>query len=799
MNSEHMSSCQHSNTVGIRDLECIHLYSQQRQCTYKFVGPLPYTCRHQKALEAQTQKTGAGSITAGVANMEKRSQSIKAGMFPTMLLVALFLVTCNVAGAHFANTLQLLTFLNVWKSEYKYNHRRYFWACLYALSEVLLVRQIERINKSPFFSLLMDSSTDISNENHVLMYIMYLDMSTYKPVVEYLCTVKVASKTAEAIYQAAVRVLSTLGISIKKLVCLCADGGSEYAGRVNGLGAKLKSRDVPYLLVNQCAAHKVNLVMTDQGKSTIPDADIDADLRDPVSDLQSASSLYRLSFVDKFLRDVHGMFANSSKRKALWCLFAIKKGLTKLAFPIFNLTRWFSRYACVVTLVQNLAVLIMFMQRFVALVTGAQDLLDRFADPNSVALLFVMADVMTIMQEFSTSVQADSLMSHHVRQHVDVARQKLSSCVQVKDDRFLYDCKLMPQYHSFRISTQIRNGRTEWRSKYGVIQFQKNTKLDHTACLSFVFDLCVSMKRSIAARFPDQSVLRSFRIFDPATFHGVSIEEAQHEDFLKGEFRVLLNQFARKDLSMKIIEIPQETMFLDPDTGDVCTITGFQHLLEEFQKYKVLMHGFVQERPTANMSSAWLHLSSVHGSVIPHILPFVHVAFVVAVQSAVVERGFSQHSIIKDSLSNSLRLVTIDSLMRLRMLCPEDFAKIDLSLIDDATEILLSTGLRSERKPQKVAALFQAVCDVSVPHDFIEAFEDDDPSSVLCVLNPSALEYAEWDDDDGDDGDEDLEGDGDDGTGMVVDDDSSRSAQAGAMPCGVDRRLADDLAKELGY
>ena len=43
--------------------------------------------------------------------------------------------------------------------------------------------------------------------------------------------------------------------------------------------------------------------------------------------------------------------------------------------------------------------------------------------------------------------------------------------------------------------------------------------------------------------------------------------------------------------------------------------------------------------------------------------------FLIPVQTAVVERGFSLQKIIKNKLRNRLEIVTVDSLMRVKLLC----------------------------------------------------------------------------------------------------------------------------------
>ncbi|EFJ40999.1 hypothetical protein VOLCADRAFT_99130 [Volvox carteri f. nagariensis] len=50
---------------------------------------------------------------------------------------------------------------------FKYNQYRYFVTAMRVLSKVILAAQLVRIRESPFFSIMSDSSTDVSDEDHV--------------------------------------------------------------------------------------------------------------------------------------------------------------------------------------------------------------------------------------------------------------------------------------------------------------------------------------------------------------------------------------------------------------------------------------------------------------------------------------------------------------------------------------------------------------------------------------------------------------------------------------------------------
>ena len=54
----------------------------------------------------------------------------------------------------------------------------------------------------------------------------------------------------------------------------------------------------------------------------------------------------------------------------------------------------------------------------------------------------------------------------------------------------------------------------------------------------------------------------------------------------------------------------------------------------------------------------------------PYMFTLVSVGLVLALNTAVVERGFSLHLIIKNKLRNRLKVAQVDAMIRLKLLCP---------------------------------------------------------------------------------------------------------------------------------
>jgi len=192
---------------------------------------------------------------------------------------------------------------------------RYFWSALFSCSEVLLQKQVERIKASSSFALLINSSTDVSTEDHLLIYVRYLHPDTLVATTEYLTCVKLLATTADAITTVLLGVMTALGLDVQRMAGFCSNGAAIMASVKSGVVARLKAVN-PRIVAIRCVAHHTVLIMSD-----------------------TANSSPELQAVDSELRKVHNLFNHSSKQQSQWEAFAKGYGITQLRFPIFNATR----------------------------------------------------------------------------------------------------------------------------------------------------------------------------------------------------------------------------------------------------------------------------------------------------------------------------------------------------------------------------------------------------------------------------------------------------------------------------
>ncbi|KAJ9517126.1 hypothetical protein QJQ45_009024 [Haematococcus lacustris] len=186
---------------------------------------------HSEAIGmAQRAGGGAGSIKAAV---KAATTTVVQGTYRRMVLAALFMVLWGHSAMSFAAHLQFATHSGAPAMPHDFSATRYFNAALYSISQTLLTQQLAAVRASPYFSLLADSSTDVGTEDHLLLYVRYLEPSSFIYHTSFLCAVKVVGATSEHITAVILRVIDTLSLDVGKLVAFCSDGASTFMGAHN--------------------------------------------------------------------------------------------------------------------------------------------------------------------------------------------------------------------------------------------------------------------------------------------------------------------------------------------------------------------------------------------------------------------------------------------------------------------------------------------------------------------------------------------------------------------------------------
>lgn len=128
----------------------------------------------------------------------------------------------------------------------------------------VLRKVIESISLSPFLSLMIDETTDISNKEQLVICIRWVDKSL-QPHEEFVGLYHIESTQSSTLISTIHDVLQRMNISITKFRGQCYDGASSMSGRRSGVAALLQSEE-PRAVYTHCYGHALSLACGDAVK-----------------------------------------------------------------------------------------------------------------------------------------------------------------------------------------------------------------------------------------------------------------------------------------------------------------------------------------------------------------------------------------------------------------------------------------------------------------------------------------------------------------------------------------------------
>jgi hypothetical protein len=177
------------------------------------------------------------------------------------------------------------------------------------ISQDLETQCIDRIRQDLIYSLILDESTDISTESHLVIYVKYFDEEMRKINTQFLKLLKLNAGDAKSIYDTVLSYMNTNQLSTIKLMGFGSDGCSTMLGSNKGVFTKLKE-DNPFMLNNHCVMHRLQLCIKDLGELVI------------------------VQKVNDLVSDIYLHFCRSAKRSADLQSTQKEAGLPALQTPI---------------------------------------------------------------------------------------------------------------------------------------------------------------------------------------------------------------------------------------------------------------------------------------------------------------------------------------------------------------------------------------------------------------------------------------------------------------------------------
>jgi len=374
-----------------------------------------------------------------------------------------------------------------------------------------------------------------------------------------------------------------------------------------------------------------------------------------------------LNKIDKLLCAVAKYFRKSPKEFGAREAFARRNGIRAVKFPRFCATRWASRADSIKVLIANLHVLMKYLE---AKPRGAKvnALLAKLKDVETLCILFALHDILQIMNFLSLTFQNKSTLPHNIWTAVIKTKKQLKSLLGEDDvvschslSKFLGELKIKKKHG-------VDTEKVEWvpdLSEPGVplVGVRNDAKMH-----KFVSKLIKFIVQDLTNRFRDCRTVTAFKIFDPATYVGrFTPQELQSYGIL--DFDVLLARFCGKD---KVFVCDRDDM------------------LREFSVMKRCIYDFLRLGRNIDLSfhEVWRSVSKADGHLFPHMLKLVHIMCVIPTHTCDVERGFSMHRLVKHRLTSRLRVVTVDSMMRVKLNARDGLDGMNISSANSAVDNL---------------------------------------------------------------------------------------------------------------
>ncbi|MCO5558163.1 hypothetical protein L7F22_011740 [Adiantum nelumboides] len=497
-----------------------------------------------------------------------------------------------------------------------YLNRNAYMEFIQAIRDVLRSALCKKIKESPWYSLIVDDSTDRGKEGHFIVYPSYLKAGGRgENHVAFLKLIKTDDGGAGSKYDALMRLLNDMGLCLLKMVSLATDGCSVMVGSRFGLFARMRV-DVPHLLLVHCLAHRENLAAS-----------------------QAIGSFPELMHLDKLCRSIYTWLHASGKRMDDLKLVEGALDLPKLAMLRIHAVRWLSQGQVMERLVKVMPALLV---DFSHEKPSFYDELTLYANQFYIHLL---ADVCIELNVLNRQFQSD---------HVDIASISgyAYATLQNLKKKFLRD--------SAGCGTKYLQEFVK-KTNRGVLTFTDAGGEMHTHTLKFdsiegsssggSFEDCMHLGKELVIKVvenlnsrmdEDISTFDACKIFSPKHY---PTEELECEASTKKWIEKILHQYGR------LVDSVEKCM------GE---LDSFTSILSSNFKHKGFCDAWAICKDDIIMRDSF-----------PNLMKLWEIMSVVPVNTAAVERGFSLQNIIKTAHRTSMSVTTLENYMFIGLNGPE--------------------------------------------------------------------------------------------------------------------------------
>ncbi|MCO5595157.1 hypothetical protein L7F22_049196 [Adiantum nelumboides] len=572
---------------------------------------------------------GKPAMQKGLKKMHSTQEESMLNLFKA----AYFIGRNNLSIALYPSLLALMKDLDVKSITSLYNDDKACSKMLQCIANSIMQETLEKVQMSPWFGVVVDESTDISINHHMVMYLSYLEYGSM-PCNAFYGIIRTNDSTAKGIFDTIMLELERSNLDLSKLIAFGSDGCNTMVGRKKGVATLLKKVN-PMLTSIHCVAHRTNLATSDTSKK------IDFAKR-----------------IDVLVNGIANYFSSSSNR-----MDALKDLQEDFDCEIIKMQRifeirWLSRHACITKICKSMDALL------VALEKERKDLYDFLSTFECIYAMHFLADILQKVTDLSLRFQKD---------YVDVTTIHgivTSTILCIKDEylderpidlnasqRGIGGYLIMPDYgakkgYMYTLRTSL---------KADLFFGQKITRdvegVDLQKALDFQFKYAKKLCECLEKRFVENSILHAIKILVPA-------QHPMHERLLKEYGNDECDKVASFYDDAKKVGNVSFAPIIDGDAFKV-----------EFRKFK-LQAGIDFSKMSLVEMASLLANNATWKDVFPNILKVSQIALVQCCSSAICERGFSARTKIKTKWRNRLEIESLNALMMISIESKDD---LDLS------------------------------------------------------------------------------------------------------------------------
>lgn len=450
-------------------------------------------------------------------------------------------------------------------SRFQYNHQRYIARPVLALSEYALRVTLQKLDRSPYFAIITDLSSDRANHENMILFVRYWDAEQSAAVTTYLCCLHLIGKDGASMATAIRTVCNVLSIDLtRKLIAICADGDSAMQGHKTGLVGQLRS-DCDHVFTTHCAAHRQVLAVRDGVN---------------VGDI--------MSLVDLLISSVYDAFNQRPKRFQFWELYARKHGVTAVKFQLYNSTRWWSREAAVKQLIGCLGPLtshlyVVSRPSSSMYWPSAVSVLELLKRPLVLVSLHFVADLLTVLKVSRKLFEGTDFPIMQVHAEVQGACDSLEAFAAERSAAVCIDelkgenmQSLLKATNCFQPTT---SGKVVIHYSSNEHQFSAALNDEHLPpdILEQLAEIPRAAARCLQARFPcgESDLLSLLRAVDFRTYIGRTLHTLNVSHDGVSDVRALVKMLNKKRHDVTGSQFWSNLPYIDgDDTEQVCLLNG---------------------------------------------------------------------------------------------------------------------------------------------------------------------------------------------------------------------------------